>query len=440
MKALSNSKTAVGCSIKITNMRLPPNEDEDKDDTNYHELAAATATDSPIASHQPPKTCPGMDCKDAIPDNISDQLKTALSTYLEALKVTEAKGWPATKIEFKDIPSRILEMYDELEKLLFDVEARENLWLWTFFEADLELFRHLTEVIWTFIFIDFTFYSVYRTADIGLWYSLIHNNPLMLDCQVIRVSWYKKRKEVEHEFLRFDISSPENQHTSIVIAERSGGGVRSTNSGTSAHIHTTQVSDTIAQTDTAVDTTVSPLTPLETSALSPDASNSTGSSANENSPLSKQDAYDRVYFACILVQQAFGAKPTANELATLLYVTLAQEPKYNLQDTQCYWFATTVFDTLKMLYKGAKPDPTPHLGGTICGVPVDVKASGEEVCAKLKQEQKEQRQQECEQHQAMEEATKRAEEERHAAEERAQAAEEERQKECQATEEATKWE
>ncbi|KAI6154670.1 hypothetical protein BKA82DRAFT_35637 [Pisolithus tinctorius] len=170
-KAHSNSKTAVGRSIKITNASSPPSEDEEKDDTDYHKLtAAADDDDSPIASHQLPKTCPGMDCEDAIPNNISDQLKTALSTYvglvkerktnirletdicilikrercwLEAFNVAEAKGWPATKIEFKDIPSRVLEMYNKLKKLLFDAEARENLWLWTCFEADLEV-NHYT--------------------------------------------------------------------------------------------------------------------------------------------------------------------------------------------------------------------------------------------------------------------------------------------------------
>ncbi|KAI5987277.1 hypothetical protein F5J12DRAFT_930230 [Pisolithus orientalis] len=154
------------------------------------------------------------------------------------------------------------------------------------------------------------------------------------------------------------------------------------------------------------------------------------------SPSSKRDAYDRVYFARVLVQQALGWRRCAtgldlsvlyrlpaqslpaNELATLLYVTSAQEPKYAIAQTQCYWFATTVFDALKMLYKGSEQDPMPHLGGTICGVPVDFKASREE--------KKEQRQREREQRQAVEEAMKRAEEERRAAEEGAQAAEEER--------------
>ncbi|KAI5992381.1 hypothetical protein F5J12DRAFT_786173 [Pisolithus orientalis] len=149
-------QTTVGHSIKIMNVRLPPSEDEDKDDTDYHNLTATD--DCPITSHQLLKMCPGMDCKDAIPNSISNQLKTALSTYIGlikerktnihlemdiSLKDAEAKGWPAMKIKFKDIPSHILEMYDELKKLLFDVEAHKNLWLWTCFEADLEV-NHYT--------------------------------------------------------------------------------------------------------------------------------------------------------------------------------------------------------------------------------------------------------------------------------------------------------
>ncbi|KAI6156624.1 hypothetical protein BKA82DRAFT_4048115 [Pisolithus tinctorius] len=274
--------------------------------------------------------------------------------------------------------------------------------------------------------IDGLFYEEsYGLANVRGWYSLIRNNPLTSDCQVIKVGWYKMGKRVEHEFLRFDISSPDNQHTCIVIAERSGGGVRSPNSGTSAHI--------------------------------PQFAASFSSS-------SKWYACDRVYFATrisaagdrveemcdrprlVCTLSFTGAKPTANELATLLYVTSAQEPKCNLHDTQCHWFAATVFEALNILYEGAKQDPTPHRGGTICGVPVDFKASGEEVYAKyrdaraalseeveqqrrLKQEQEEQRQREREQRQAAEEAAKRAEEERQREREQREAAEQERQKE-----------
>ncbi|KAI5984111.1 hypothetical protein F5J12DRAFT_787661 [Pisolithus orientalis] len=255
-------------------------------------------------------------------------------------------------------------------------------------------------------------------------------------------------KRVEHEFLWFDISSPNNQHTSIVIAERGGGGVHSPNSDT------TQAADTLAQADTMVDTTASPLTPPETSALSPDVGNPTASSANESSPLLdkvtksdgkikqktntaqfaasfsssfKRAAGDWVEGMCnrprlVCTLSFTGAKPTANELATLLYVTSAQEPKHNLHDTQCHWFATTVFDALNILYEGAEQDPTPHQVGMICGVSVNFKAS--------RQEQEEQRQQECEQCQAADEAVKRAEEERQRECKQCEAAEQERQKEC----------
>ncbi|KAI6156605.1 hypothetical protein BKA82DRAFT_4047887 [Pisolithus tinctorius] len=271
--------------------------------------------------------------------------------------------------------------------------------------------------------IDGLFYEdSYGFANALGWYSLIRNNPLTSDCQVIKVGWYKMRKGVEHEFLRFDISSPDNQHTSIVIAERSGGGVRSPDSGSSARI--------------------------------PQFAASFSSS-------SKRYACDRVYFATrisaagdrveemcdrprlVCTLSFTGAKPTANELATLLYVTSAQEPKHNLHDTQCHWFAATVFDALNILYEGAEQDPTPHQAGTICGVPVDFKASGEEVCAKyrdaraalaekieqqrrLKQGQEEQRQREREQRQAAEEAAKRAEEQREAAEQERQKEREQR--------------
>ncbi|KAI5987275.1 hypothetical protein F5J12DRAFT_560265 [Pisolithus orientalis] len=174
---------------------------------------------------------------------------------------------------------------------------------------------------------------------------------------------------------------------------------------------------------------------------------------------SKRDAYNRVHFGTRLTAAGAqveemcdkpqrlctlsftGARPTANELATLLYVTSAQEPKYAIAQTQCYWFVATVFDALKMRYKGTVQDNLTHRGGTIRGVPVAIKASGKEVCAKyrearaalaeeieqerrLKQQQEEERQREREQRQAAEEA-----------EERARAAEEERQRECKVAQE-----
>ncbi|KAI6145081.1 hypothetical protein BKA82DRAFT_27841 [Pisolithus tinctorius] len=88
-ECLSNQGTLKfkGCSIKIMNASSPPSEDEEKDDTDYHKLTTtADDDDSPITSHQLPKMCPGMDCEDAIPNNISDQLKTTLSTYIGLVK------------------------------------------------------------------------------------------------------------------------------------------------------------------------------------------------------------------------------------------------------------------------------------------------------------------------------------------------------------------
>ncbi|KAH0828634.1 hypothetical protein J3R83DRAFT_2978 [Lanmaoa asiatica] len=112
------------------------------------------------------KTCPGMDCSDSIPDDIPTQLKTALTRYAyflkedrtdfrlaaeicimvkrehqrgQALNIAKEKKWPATEIDFKDIPRRVFHMYEELKQLMLVSEARDNLFSWDCFEANLEL-------------------------------------------------------------------------------------------------------------------------------------------------------------------------------------------------------------------------------------------------------------------------------------------------------------
>ncbi|KAI5991780.1 hypothetical protein EDC04DRAFT_2587262, partial [Pisolithus marmoratus] len=76
------------------------------------------------------------------------------------------------------------------------------------------------------------------------------------------------------------------------------------------------------------------------------------------------------------------ARPSANELVTLLYVTSKHEPTYNITNTQCYWFIKTVFEALKSLFEGAEKNPADHQGGTWNGVPIPMKGSIDEVCTK----------------------------------------------------------
>lgn len=107
-----------------------------------------------------------MDCEDAIPDHPSEQLRTALSTYVSLvkqkktnirlaidicmlikreqrrLKAIEFAGevdWPVTRVDFKGIPRCVLELYDELQRLIFDAEAHKDVFLWKCFEAALEV-------------------------------------------------------------------------------------------------------------------------------------------------------------------------------------------------------------------------------------------------------------------------------------------------------------
>ncbi|KIO05426.1 hypothetical protein M404DRAFT_25553 [Pisolithus tinctorius Marx 270] len=56
------------------------------------------------------------------------------------------------------------------------------------------------------------------------WYEIVRECTSTSDCFVFEVGWYKNLggKE-EHEFLRFDILSPDEKHVAIVVAERGRG-------------------------------------------------------------------------------------------------------------------------------------------------------------------------------------------------------------------------
>ncbi|KAI6041111.1 hypothetical protein EDC04DRAFT_2671990 [Pisolithus marmoratus] len=334
--------------------------------------------------------------------------------------------------------------------------------------------------------------AAFFSSSVEPWYlKCIRDNPVTSDCRVVSVGWYKKQNGVEHEFLRFDISSPDKVHTSIVIAER-GGGDRNPNRDPS---DATQATDTIAPIDTMAGPSSPPDVPTPPFA-SPDATgDSTASSADESSahiidkaaktngktkrksrrpaPISsfssstQRGAHDLVSYAtldsgasaqlerkctkaarvCALTFSE-NAMPSANELATLLYVTSKHEPTYSVTNTQCYWFVETVFEALKVLFTGAEQDTASHRGGTWNRVPIRTKESVEEVCAKyraaraaleeeirqkerVERQQEEERRREREQRRAAEERAlaadaqrQAAEDERQRAEERARAAEE----------------
>ncbi|KAI6037524.1 hypothetical protein EDC04DRAFT_3142098 [Pisolithus marmoratus] len=332
--------------------------------------------------------------------------------------------------------------------------------------------------------------TAYESQDIGPWYrSCIRDNPATSDCSVVEVVWYKARGRAEHEALRFHISSPDKEHMSIVIAERSGG---------DRNPEIDAQTDTVTNRGSPQDATMSPATPPDTavvSSTSSDAGHATASSADEGSPRAgpatmtnrktkqkstkhvgtssgssfkpPRGAHDRVSYATrdsVAGAQLEGVHekdrrirmltfpervplPSANELATLLYVTSTLEPNYDIKETQCYWFAATVFWALKSLFEGVEQEIANHRAGTTLGMQIaSIKDSVEPVCKRYKearatlaeeieqkrkaeQQQEEERRQERAQREAAEEAAKREREQRQAAEEERQRAEEERQRE-----------
>ncbi|KAI6128650.1 hypothetical protein EDD16DRAFT_1723850 [Pisolithus croceorrhizus] len=338
----------------------------------------------------------------------------------------------------------------------------------------------------------FTGYEVsdFFSTNIEPWFDDIRSNPATWNCSVVGVSYYKMDKGLKHEFLRFDILSPDKAHTSIVIAERTGGSDDDTQPADNiAPVARAVTSPDTTSPDVAGDSTVSN---AEESNLHVDEATRTNGKTRQKTRVSRQfagitkkypiGARDWASYAtlesragAVLDQECKKAKrnctltfseenrPSAIQLATLLRVTSRLEPMYSLAHTQCYWFVRTVFGALKRLFQDAKQDIPKHSGGTWNGLPIPMKENMDVVCEKYRdawaalveeaaqkrraeQQEKEEREREREQRRVAEEERERereqrraAEEERQRAEERARVAEEEIQREReqrQAAEEA----
>ncbi|KAI5989900.1 hypothetical protein EDD15DRAFT_1197510 [Pisolithus albus] len=281
-------------------------------------------------------------------------------------------------------------------------------------------------------------FTDYRTKDpvqinnLRLWYrSHIRKILITRECLVTKICWYKGRKNVRHEFLRFDISSPDKVHTTIVIAERGAG--ESSKGGDrlpGVTEHTDTTTPPVNPTDSVIGPSTQPVTTTPPLASPDVASDSTASSADETTPnidrgesaatdgkkkpkaersstnassssniISRRLARDAISYATLdstasaeLEQRCKdtdcistltfpeNAGPSADKIATLLVVTSELEPMYQLMHTQCYWFVATVFEASKRLFPGAEQDITKHKGGKCYRIRIPQKPSVDAVC------------------------------------------------------------
>ncbi|KAI5990155.1 hypothetical protein EDD15DRAFT_2370063 [Pisolithus albus] len=349
-----------------------------------------------------------------------------------------------------------------------------------------------------------TTYAVTIT-NVDLWNdTYIRKNLITRGCLVTTIRWYKGRKSVQHEFLRFDILSPDKVHIAIVIADRGKGGSSKgkdrlpgqallfcpSTEPADYSIGVTEHTDTTTPPVNPTDPVIGPSTPPVTTTpplASPDvASDSTESSADETTPniargesaatdrkkkpkaersstnassssniISRLPARDAISHATLdstasaeLEQRCKDADcistltfpenagPSADKIATLLVVTSALEPMYQLMHTQCYWFVATVFEASKRLFPGAEQDITKHKGGSCYRIRIPQKSSVDAVCGEydkaqiaLDAEIEEERRVEQEREETRRREIERERELRQAAEERARTLEEEKQRE-----------
>ncbi|KAI5987859.1 hypothetical protein EDD15DRAFT_1406480 [Pisolithus albus] len=319
--------------------------------------------------------------------------------------------------------------------------------------------------------------------SIDLLRHVLRNDPATSDCLVVKAGWYKWKSEgrtdwtsyfmggVSHDFLRFDILSPDKVHTSILIAERFRG---------KRHSDGTESTYIDAPLDTSRDvagdsTTISA---DESEPRVDEVAKASGKTKQEARPSVYRIGNDRASWAtmgsragvfmewkhrkatCIrTLTFPESTRVSANQVMALLEVASKHKRTYSVTDADD-WFVETVFEALKHLFAVVEKNTAGRWGRPWNNVPIPPKGSvNEEVCTKyraaLEEEAKEKRQHEEEEErrrkerQAREEATrryrertreieeetKRERERRHAAEERIRAIEEEARREHEKTRE-----
>ncbi|KAI5983258.1 hypothetical protein EDD15DRAFT_2202246 [Pisolithus albus] len=168
----------------------------------------------------------------------------------------------------------------------------------------------------------------------------------------------------------FDISSPNEAHTSIVFAERLAGKI-------------TKAKDTYP-TDPANEVTAHNITANVITASKGDTWESSPPLPCHNLPMilahasmeCKCNASD-----CILMLRfPEDSGLMAHKLATLLVKISALEPEYHLMNTQCYWFVATVFQACKCLFPCVKQETTKSIAGTWFEVGILTKPSLDATC------------------------------------------------------------
>lgn len=169
---------------------------------------------------------------------------------------------------------------------------------------------------------------VFGWFEVHRWARAMQSCDDAAQCFVKRVVHCKCKEDHRHEFLRFEISSPEGFHTAIVFADRR-----------------VDVSQGVNQTETALSPSLSP--PASEKNLLDVAWIATKGCRSETA----LNDYFRNYIELrSLTFPHHDSRPSAQYLSALLQTTSMHEKYHELDEHQCHWFAHTVFESLRILH------------------------------------------------------------------------------------------
>ncbi|KAG1834964.1 hypothetical protein DFJ58DRAFT_821114 [Suillus subalutaceus] len=206
-------------------------------------------------------------------------------------------------------------------------------------------------------------------TPVGDWHSVLMTSELSSQCDLERMVFCKCTKDVQHEFILLHFRHPVQRHAVAVLVldrtsrvectENNGGSFRSVGQASVLSPSVSQVPahDTISTTFNSPSALESYLT----------------------------QRYRSYRFLSNLDFPA-SARPSAMQVSVLLCVLSKHSPTYRLWQYQCYWYAHTVWETLKTLFDGCQETTLIDGRSQFWGQDVPKAESVEEVCKQYRVE------------------------------------------------------
>ncbi|KAG2134948.1 hypothetical protein BD769DRAFT_1664881 [Suillus cothurnatus] len=200
--------------------------------------------------------------------------------------------------------------------------------------------------------------------DVAAWRRMLLDSDFPPRCVLERLTFYKAAKRKQHEFvvLYFRHWDASVHATAVLVVDRAPNASSKDNGYSTPITHSSGITSPSASQTPALDSVFT--TPNTGTAI--------------QTYLRRR--YGRYKELCTLNFSATSTCPSATQISVLLFVISRHAPDYHLYRFQCYWFASTIWETIKRLFPGSLETAWKRGRSSCYGIKVDKADSVEVVC------------------------------------------------------------